>query len=514
MKIKEKIDQISRYCGSYHGHISMIDERNDGSFNIVMPEEVDIKENLNQLRLIILTGEAGDGKSRIIKNLSGILKHQRFKIIEDFSAISQEDIQLVIESIEKILTYQSTERLIIAANVGVFTKSILQYNSNLLNKIISNKNIVKITNFENRNLAYNVELFNNIIDQFLSYDMNKCDNSNCKYCDNCLFQANINALLENRGKESIRVLCDVIYLMGGHITFRELLSLISFAVTFGHDCTSLQQIENMKKLTYVNIFDYPDDILLGKISELDPAKKRTVEDFTEEYDNIEDYIFAKRMRFFEKFDNKYSLLFCDYIDKYKDAIDYTNSPPYFFDVKSDNSVLKDVKEGISKIISQNSTDLGMFISDTPTIVGNEIKTEFEIDLNTIDSIWHNYYFDFKLLSKPFSDNSTNKFCLSFVYKELEEYKNVCLVIDYKLFKYLLMAKDHIFLSKSNVSIEEYTINTFYKKVLQLNPESYKKMKINFNTEKHSEFVNLKLELYKMNHVLFNSKKKIKIKKEN
>ena len=64
MNIKEKVLELLKYCSSYQGHSYMVDERRtNGGFQVTLPEEEEIIESLDKLRFVLLTGEAGDGKS-------------------------------------------------------------------------------------------------------------------------------------------------------------------------------------------------------------------------------------------------------------------------------------------------------------------------------------------------------------------------------------------------------------------------------------------------------------------
>lgn len=58
----------------------MDERRSDQNFQVVLPEEKEIRENLGNLQFILLTGEAGDGKSRLIRTLLPELESHGFKI--------------------------------------------------------------------------------------------------------------------------------------------------------------------------------------------------------------------------------------------------------------------------------------------------------------------------------------------------------------------------------------------------------------------------------------------------
>ena len=127
MNIKEKVDDLLKYCSSYQGHTYMMDERReDQTFQVLLLEERDIMEHIGKLQFVLLTGEAGDGKSRLLRNLNQQLLRHKFEIHTDFSAMSEMDKQEVLQVISNILDGKTEKRIIIAANIGIFTKSVLR----------------------------------------------------------------------------------------------------------------------------------------------------------------------------------------------------------------------------------------------------------------------------------------------------------------------------------------------------------------------------------------------------
>lgn len=84
MNVKEKVQELLKYCSSYQGHSYMVDERRiDETFRVVLSEETEIIENLEHLHFILPTGEAGDGKSHLLRSLGQRLSDYRFQIYQD-----------------------------------------------------------------------------------------------------------------------------------------------------------------------------------------------------------------------------------------------------------------------------------------------------------------------------------------------------------------------------------------------------------------------------------------------
>ena len=136
MNIKDKVRELLKYCSVYQGHVNMMDERrSDQNFQVVLPEEKEIRETLGNLQFILLTGEAGDGKSRLIRTLRSELDKYGFKIYPDFSAVSEGEKQEIIKRIAGVVEGESQDHIIIAANVGIFTRTVLQYQESLMDKL-------------------------------------------------------------------------------------------------------------------------------------------------------------------------------------------------------------------------------------------------------------------------------------------------------------------------------------------------------------------------------------------
>ena len=99
------------------------------------------------LKFILLTGEAGDGKTRLLRNLEDVLKKHVFQVCMDFSAINDNEKKDMIEKIQKLEEGKNGEKYIVAANIGIFTKMVLRYCPGLLEKLKAGKDDMLIVNF-------------------------------------------------------------------------------------------------------------------------------------------------------------------------------------------------------------------------------------------------------------------------------------------------------------------------------------------------------------------------------
>lgn len=518
MNIREKVFSLVKYCGGYEGHSFMMDERNADDFNIELPQEQEIRERLSELKFILLTGEAGDGKSRLLRNLNDVFKKYDFNIIMDFSEQGETFRKEIIEKIDNLLDGQCEEKYIVAANIGIFMKTALQYRPEMIEKLKIGGSDVLVVNFERRNLAVNGDLFRKIVTEFLAFDREKkCEDDTCPWHTDCVYRKNMEDLAD-RGVDGLRVMCNAVYLTGGHITFRELLSLISYMVTFGQDCNLRRYERDQEKYRYYQVFGITGAPLLDKICRLDPAQGRT-QDLNRSYRSRDECISEKRKSFFDSkyaVNQKYALLFADYLAEFRAVLHFINTTyPYFFStIEMAEENLTKLKLGLSKITRAGNTNLKMTVADTPSIFDGSIQTEFDLNSN-VETVWKRYDLDLRQRDKNLEETGLeNRFFLSYVYQDEEgKLHEEDMLVDYPLFRFLMMAADDYHMDRNGISIEEYAVNTFYRKVLHSMPETYRKAHIRFGETKRRNYTNFSLELKQQNSFLFENSRKVIVEKE-
>lgn len=518
MTLQEKVGVLVRYCGKYQSHGFMMDERNtDVQFNVELPEENYIRKNIKELKVILLTGEAGDGKSRIMRNIKELLDENGFaEPCSDFSALQENEKIKLIARLRDVLEGTSSEKLIILANIGIFTQAIIKFSVDLMEELTKERDDICICNFESRNLAGDQRTFEDIVKAFLYYD-EKCDNVACPCAGYCSYKKNIDKLVSVAGINAMKTICDAIYLTGGHITFRELLSLLAYTVTFGQDCIeritevkaetktedeekrSNDEFEELQRITgleekklYYHIFDESDDILLRKVSRMDPGLERK-ESFSAS--SKEEYRNSLRKEFFDSEGDAYRMLHVEYLKEFREALEHVHKFPYYFDTAiDDNHALQMLKKGINKMGNQGKSDTGLTVTDTPSIFDKKIRLEFLV-VQDIHTIWHRY--DMQVGGKkPREDVLLNKFYLSYQYKdEKKAPKLISLLIDYNQFRYLMLCSNDFFLNRNGLSQEEYAVNTFYRKILAVKKDAYDMVRVCFD-ESLGRYCDFTLRIHK------------------
>ncbi len=260
-----------------------------------------------RLSVLILTGNAGDGKTflcqQIYETLTGEIFENKpeFKtmygnkeliILKDASELNSEELCRHSEEIEKILTHKKEQNKIyvLAGNEGrlsdIFntnrTKKLYKAFEKALDRETFNEstkalNELEIINFSFRSLTEH-SAFDSIINSFLGE--NNWETSGCNDCEQskeCSIYCNVILLRENIVQKNIRIIFQLFFLTHGHFTLRELLSALAFTITGNITCDSIKSANQKNNLFYNNIFSKHDqmfiqeDRLLKAISKFDVA---------------------------------------------------------------------------------------------------------------------------------------------------------------------------------------------------------------------------------------------------
>ena len=218
----------------------------------------DIRTYINQFRKdsIFLTGNAGDGKTTICKELVKKGFFPQDDVIEDFSAlIKKERIELLKEVALK------KAKKVVACNEGALRTAV----NDLLKQEHKNEEIVNWGNWlkarviidstfeggkENRINVRNLNQKNNSEDAILLLKK-MVDTSNwvaCEGCprfNNCPIRSNSESLRVKGVSDSIKNLYDFVHDKGDHVTIRDLLIHLSYTITGGLSCEDVHRIKSI-----------------------------------------------------------------------------------------------------------------------------------------------------------------------------------------------------------------------------------------------------------------------------
>lgn len=226
--------------------------------------------------LIILTGNAGDGKTHFINNILKDLQDRPHSLEMDASARSEEQL---LEWFREAMANQGKVS-IIAINEGrlrYIAEKMLQDSSQTMVGLSQNisdalkgKEAFADTTITLVNLNQRAVVHEQIFGQIINCLINPQHWQKCQNCSSpCNILENVRRLSNPLIRERIRLLFTYIYLKGFHLTMRSIITAISYTITGG------KNPEENPNFYYDNLF-YPDNreapLVFQKLRELDPAK--------------------------------------------------------------------------------------------------------------------------------------------------------------------------------------------------------------------------------------------------
>lgn len=501
LDISDKINWLLKYCSEYIDHSSQYDERQEENdkFYIDLGVEEYIKNRILGKKLVLLTGDAGDGKSRILSNMIKTLD-ETWIPINDFSEYTAIQKEKLLEDLLNSISDKS-RKYIIAANSGIFVNSIIQHHKYKLLDIIKKENECLILNFNSRNLALKEPnqrtestIFYKIIVEYLDYN-NLIQCNNCSIYERCPFIYNIKNIIEPSVIESIRILFDTLYLIGLHITFRDLLSAISYFITRAKTCEDIIN-EDPKQYSYYfnNIFSYVfnDNKLLNELSKLDVANKDIPEfdfkAFNDEikYNKIEIPISGddpldrvrqlKRYLFFkspetllDNYTSLYDFLTVKHVKEFRNLIDEMKINNYVDSMNSEeNSIVSNFELGLNKISNPEQSNAQLVLFDSPPLITKDVRLEYSSKekLQMILCTPNFYKNPNDVIERNNLEDINYFYC--FIYSEDDDEivfaECPTIKIDYKLFNQILLAQDNIFSVKTASMSDNANIINFTKSI--------------------------------------------------
>ncbi|UKS56401.1 hypothetical protein [Exiguobacterium acetylicum] len=271
------------YSKIFDEHTKKIEYSIDTNINKKIIEELSISP-----RSIIITGNAGDGKTRICRNVydqlveeefkgwpeSGIAeisyKNYRIRIIKDLSELKNE---VIVEELKKLQDSlendESKVYFLIAANEGKLTHTLVKYSE--LNKLKSvvipqfisnNKELEMTKEIKVYNLLYaSSSIYAEKIVEGWNEEQNWDICNDCSSKNICIINSNHLALSDKTTKNRMMRMYKSLDMNGKHMTMRELLIHLAYTQTGGMACKDIHEASNSesiqalaKKSYYENFF--------------------------------------------------------------------------------------------------------------------------------------------------------------------------------------------------------------------------------------------------------------------
>ena len=274
----------------------------------------------NEPRSVILTGNAGDGKTRLCRSVFNYFSSSKLndwpdegiidlefdkgtiRFVKDLSELKEEIIEHELSKLQNYIQNDHQEKVyyLIAANEGKLTKFLSQQSSmNYLKEIVRES----LRDYSNNTTHFSVF---NLLDVTSSLYVDKVleewnKESNWELCNSCsrkktcIIQFNHEKTSKEHVKDRLVEQYRLLDYLSTHITMRELLIHISYVLTGGYDCSDIRNAKHeefakqMDRPFYENFYGH--GIEAEAFSEMKALKAfREIDPGNYSISNIDDFI--------------------------------------------------------------------------------------------------------------------------------------------------------------------------------------------------------------------------------
>jgi hypothetical protein len=237
-----------------------------------------------QPRSVIMTGNAGDGKTRLCRTVyekltgmrldswpeSGVIEavygKGKIRIVKDLSELTESVIAHELERLQMHIAREHEEKVyyLIAANEGKLTKFLSQQPSlKSLFIQVENRFMDHIKNDRHLHLVNLQDVTSSIYAERIIDEWNRDDNwqacATCSKQKRCVISLNHRKLSQDRVKRNLVEQYRLVDCLGIHVTMREILIHLSYVITGGLTCQDVMNanqaaIEQHAKLAYYDNF--------------------------------------------------------------------------------------------------------------------------------------------------------------------------------------------------------------------------------------------------------------------
>jgi hypothetical protein len=320
-KFVDFINQFySQNASQSAGYAELTDQTLEG-ISLAISGVIDDVKN-GPVDTVILTGNAGDGKTYLCKEMffsltgqslpNSPIHHAKFGIrnvyvIKDASEAAGNDLKKVFSAIENRLAntnstgHTAGDIYVIAGNEGKISDVLYKNKFQKLQKLFSNVlrsvyederesiekkepdiSWLKIINFNWRALT-DEKAFESILNAFVNEKNWESFCTQCPYSVDCPIYFNVRMFRYSEVKERTRIIFNFFRCLEGHFTLRELFSALSYIITGNLDCRKIPDIilKNLQfhYTLYNNIFSKntnhdslaPQDRILKEFHKYDTA---------------------------------------------------------------------------------------------------------------------------------------------------------------------------------------------------------------------------------------------------
>jgi hypothetical protein len=295
-------------------------------------------------RSVIMTGNAGDGKTRLCRAVyeslmgeplaswpdSGIVEvpfhHGKLIIVKDLSELTETVIYNNLTRLQSTIEGNHASRIyfLIAANEGKLTKFLSQNQSlQLLSELVQNRFMDHANNDGQLYLVNLQDVTSSIYAARIMEEWNREENwADCKSCSkpaNCVIHLNHRKMSQESIRERLAEQYRLLDCLGIHVTMREILIHMSYVLTGGLTCDQVvgadyKAIEKQAKRAYYNNF-YGAELTDGSSIEQGAIQHfRSLDPGQLSVSSIDDYLLNGDISGESEIVNKHASLFDEEID--------------------------------------------------------------------------------------------------------------------------------------------------------------------------------------------------------
>ncbi|WP_456274771.1 hypothetical protein [Bacillus sp. AK031] len=298
----------------------------------------------NDPQSIILTGNAGDGKTRLCRivydyfnedNLEnwpedGIVEFSynkgKIRIVKDLSELKEDIIEKELLYLQRLIASENHENVyyLIAANEGKLTKFLSQYP-----QLDPLQDQVSARFKSHKNNSHDFSIFNLLdvtssvyVEKVLT-EWNKVENweecQECPFSNRCVIHMNHERTSKSHIQDKIVEQYKLLDYLDTHITMREMLIHISYMLTGGFTCDDIRnanykEIENQTKKPYYQNF-YGHELDENAFSEMKALKVfKALDPGVYSHSSIDDFIINGDINGDAESERAHSLLIGDSLD--------------------------------------------------------------------------------------------------------------------------------------------------------------------------------------------------------
>jgi len=281
------VEFLQRLYRDTSAYSDQLDDTQRAAINIETSLEEYILHQLQRGISVILTGNAGDGKTHILKRLREQIEGVGAKVILDASVVRPEEI---IEQWQ-LAIYQEVPICVAANEWPLFTlirdfqdfQPLQAVRDQIDQQLIYDENLDAVPDIERDGVVVidlgkrnhlQKQFFQAALDAILRDDLyEQC--ARCHFYNECDTTRNRRFLSEERVSDRLSELISRLAVMGYHVTVRELLSALSYMIFGGRVCNTLAKQSGKRSGIYSDQIFSTEAV--GKLFELfreniDPAK--------------------------------------------------------------------------------------------------------------------------------------------------------------------------------------------------------------------------------------------------